>query len=56
MFLRNCWYAVGWNDEVCEKKLFARTILEEPIVIYRILDGSVVALEDRCCHRLLPLS
>ena len=37
-------------------KIFARTILEEPIVLYRISDGSVVALEDRCCHRSLPLS
>jgi len=32
------------------------TILEEDIVLYRIADGSVVAFEDRCPHRALPLS
>jgi phenylpropionate dioxygenase-like ring-hydroxylating dioxygenase large terminal subunit len=36
--------------------LLARTILKEPIVLYRKEDGSAVALEDRCCHRQLPLS
>jgi phenylpropionate dioxygenase-like ring-hydroxylating dioxygenase large terminal subunit len=36
--------------------LLARTILKEPIVLYRREDGSAVALEDRCCHRQVPLS
>ena len=30
-------------------------ICNEPIVFYRTRAGSVVALEDRCCHRRLPL-
>ncbi len=34
----------------------ARTILNEPIVFFRDTKGQVVALEDRCCHRHLPLS
>ncbi len=34
----------------------ARTILGEPVVLYRRADGTPVALEDRCCHRALPLS
>jgi vanillate O-demethylase monooxygenase subunit len=31
-------------------------ICHKPIVLYRKLDGSAVALEDACLHRLLPLS
>ena len=34
---------------------FTRTILNEPVVMFRTQDG-IVALEDRCCHRALPLS
>jgi phenylpropionate dioxygenase-like ring-hydroxylating dioxygenase large terminal subunit len=56
MFLRNCWYVAGWSHHFPEDAPIARTILGEPIVLYRKPDGGVVALEDRCCHRLAPLS
>ena len=55
MYLRNAWYVAGWGSEV-ERAPFERTILNEPIVMYRTQAGTVVALEDRCCHRSLPLS
>jgi phenylpropionate dioxygenase-like ring-hydroxylating dioxygenase large terminal subunit len=55
MFLRNAWYVAARSREV-ERTLLARTILNEPIVLYRKRDGAAVALEDRCCHRHLPLS
>lgn len=55
MFLRNCWYAAAWDHEVSRQPL-ARTFLGEPVVLFRKQDGSPVALEDRCCHRALPLS
>jgi phenylpropionate dioxygenase-like ring-hydroxylating dioxygenase large terminal subunit len=55
MFLRDDWYVGAWSDEVSGKPL-ARTILGDPIVLYRKADGKVVALEDRCAHRRLPLS
>ena len=55
MFLRNCWYAAAWDDEVAEIPL-ARTVLGEPVVLWRSADGRPAALEDRCCHRGLPLS
>ena len=54
-FLRDCWYPAAWFDEVDEAP-FARTLLDEPIVIFRAPDGAAVALADRCCHRALPLS
>ena len=55
MFLRNGWYVAAWDDEVGREPL-ARTLLDEPIVLYRTEDGTPAALEDRCCHRSLPLS
>ena len=55
MFLRNSWYVAAWAREVSRTPL-ARTLLEEPVVLYRKGDGTPVALEDRCCHRHLPLS
>jgi phenylpropionate dioxygenase-like ring-hydroxylating dioxygenase large terminal subunit len=54
-FLRNCWYVAAWDRELGRSPL-ARTILGEPVVLYRREDGTPVALEDRCCHRSLPLS
>jgi phenylpropionate dioxygenase-like ring-hydroxylating dioxygenase large terminal subunit len=55
MFLRNCWYVAAWDRELGRTPL-ARTLLNEPVVLYRKSDGTPVALEDRCCHRQLPLS
>jgi phenylpropionate dioxygenase-like ring-hydroxylating dioxygenase large terminal subunit len=31
-------------------------LLDEPVVLFRKENGEAVALEDRCCHRHLPLS
>lgn len=56
MFLRNCWYVAGWSHHFPAGQAVARTLLGEPIVFYRQADGTVAALEDRCCHRLAPLS
>ncbi len=55
MFLRNSWYVAAFENELGSQPL-ARTLLNEPIVIFRTEDGTPVALEDRCCHRSLPLS
>jgi vanillate O-demethylase monooxygenase subunit len=56
MYLRNCWYVAGWDHEFPAESLVARTVIEEPIVLYRRAGGEIVALEDRCCHRFAPLS
>ena len=55
-FVRNCWYMIAWDHEVPPTGLFARTVLNEGIVLYRTRAGRIVALRDRCCHRLAPLS
>src|SRR3989442_5906126 len=56
MFLRNCWYVAGWSHDFSGGTLVCRTVLGEPIVLYRKGDGGIAALEDRCVHRLAPLS
>ena len=55
MFLKNCWYVAAWDHELIDGKLLARTILEEPVLLYKAETGRVVALKDRCCHRGAPL-
>jgi phenylpropionate dioxygenase-like ring-hydroxylating dioxygenase large terminal subunit len=54
-FVRNQWYVAAYGREV-GRQLLARTILGEPIVLYRTESGEVVALADRCVHRRYPLS
>src|SRR5690349_13933470 len=54
-FPLNAWYAAAWSHEI-KHELTARTICEKDVVLYRRQDGPVVALEDACWHRLLPLS
>jgi phenylpropionate dioxygenase-like ring-hydroxylating dioxygenase large terminal subunit len=54
MYARNHWYAAGLSYEL-DAGMLARTILDEEIVLYRTADG-VIALEDRCSHRNVPLS
>lgn len=56
MFVRNCWYVAGWGYEFEPRQLYDRTIINEPIVLYRKRDGSLVALENRCVHRHAALS
>lgn len=54
-FPLNMWYVAAHSKELSDKPL-ARILLNEPIVFFRTEDGSAHALEDRCCHRFLPLS
>ena len=56
MFIRNCWYVAAWSHELSETGLIARTIINEPLVLFRNSRGEIIALEDRCCHRQAPLS
>lgn len=54
-FPRNQWYVAAHSDEV-GRALKSRWILDEPVCLYRRLDGRAVALADRCIHRQMPLS
>lgn len=55
MFLRNAWYVAAWSHEIGTTPL-ARTILGEPVALWRTSDGAIVAFADRCIHRHVPLS
>lgn len=55
-YVRNAWYVAGWAHDLKPESPFAITILGERIVIWRTSSGLIHALEDRCVHRLAPLS
>lgn len=55
-FLMNAWYMAGWADELVPGRLLARTFLDEPVVMFLDAQGHPVALQDRCPHRIVPLS
>ena len=52
---KNCWYVAAMSHEI-HRALFARTLLNEPVLLYRREDGSVAAIADRCSHRRVSLS
>ena len=54
-FPKNAWYVAAYPEDI-GTELFARTILCEHLVCYRRKDGTLVALQDTCPHRLAPLS
>lgn len=55
MFLRNAWYVAAWSGEVGQGLQQIR-VLGERICLSRPTGDRVVALEDACPHRKLPLS
>lgn len=54
-FLKNAWYAAGWEKELTDKPV-ARRILGDPLVFFRGESGVILALYDACPHRFAPLS
>jgi len=55
-YVRNAWYAASWACDIAAEKLLGIRILNDPIVIWRNAAGALTAFEDRCIHRLAPLS
>ena len=55
MFATNAWYVAAWSSELGATPL-GRTLLNEPVVLFRDAAGHAAALEDRCCHRGMALS
>lgn len=54
-FIFDDWYVAAFADEL-GPHLLARTLLGRGVVMYRDAHGQVVAMEDRCPHRSMPLS
>ncbi len=55
MFLKNAWYVAAWGTDVSSELQQIR-ILGEKVCIFRTDSGGLIALEDACPHRKLPLS
>ncbi|HLS43144.1 MAG TPA: aromatic ring-hydroxylating dioxygenase subunit alpha [Paenalcaligenes sp.] len=54
-YVTNTWYPLTWSRNV-GRDLSAHRIIEQDVVLFRSTEGHVVAMEDACPHRLLPLS
>ncbi len=55
-YVRDAWYVCARSGDVHAGAPFAISVLNQPMVIWRGEDGTCHALEDRCVHRLAPLS
>lgn len=55
VFLKDSWYLALSGHELKAGKLFAKTLLGEPLVFGRQSDGTPFALKDICPHRGIPL-
>jgi phenylpropionate dioxygenase-like ring-hydroxylating dioxygenase large terminal subunit len=54
--LTDKWYLICPVDELKPKKIRKLTILEHPLIAFRDAEGKPAVIEDRCCHRNVPLS
>lgn len=54
-YLLNAWYVAALAQEVGPTELFHRTLLDTSILLYRKVDGTAVAIHNRCPHRFAPL-
>ncbi|MFM2372097.1 MAG: hypothetical protein RIS85_1819 [Pseudomonadota bacterium] len=54
--VRNAWHVACWAMDLAAGQPFGITMANDPVVIFRTEGGNLVALEDRCVHRLAPLS
>jgi phenylpropionate dioxygenase-like ring-hydroxylating dioxygenase large terminal subunit len=50
------WYPIAWSREVRPGRMLARRYAGEPIAVVRGQDGTLLALENRCAHRQVPLT
>jgi len=56
-FIWNCWYVGALSNELVGEALFARRLLDRPVLFYRRQgSGEPVAMLDRCPHRFAYLS
>ena len=56
VLVKNAWYVAGLAHEFPPQQLQGQVIAEKPLVIWRTTEGSVVAFDERCRHKRMPLS
>jgi len=54
--LRAFWYVAAESTALAPGRVLGRTVLGEPLAVFRDALGRPAALEDRCRHRAVPLS
>jgi vanillate O-demethylase monooxygenase subunit len=54
-YVRNAWYVAGWVPDLARDRPTGITLLGEPVVLWHT-GQHWAAFEDRCLHRLAPLS
>ena len=55
-YAKNLWYVAAWSHDLKANQPLGVQILGESIVLWRNDQGRIAALQDRCVHRLAPLS
>lgn len=55
-YIRNTWYVAGLSAEFEKEELQGQKIAGRSIVLWRTRDGEVVAFDNRCVHKRMPLS
>jgi vanillate O-demethylase monooxygenase subunit len=55
IFVRSAWYMAAWSLELGRKPL-GRTIMDEPVVLFRTESGVATAIWGLCAHRYFPLA
>ncbi|MEO5694966.1 MAG: aromatic ring-hydroxylating dioxygenase subunit alpha [Usitatibacter sp.] len=56
ILVANCWYVAGFSEQFKPRNLHGKTIAERPIALWRGDDGKMVAFDDRCVHKRVPIS
>lgn len=56
ILIRNAWYVAGLSEDFETEKLQRRVMCEKVLVLWRTAEGEVVAFDDRCCHKRMPIS
>ena len=41
MWVRNAWYVAAWSHEFAPGHILARTIIDQPLALYRTADGGM---------------
>lgn len=55
MLIKNAWYVAGFASDIGHEIRPIR-MLDQPLIVWRAQDGEVIAMEDSCPHRRVPLA
>ena len=53
---RNCWYPVSFSQDLPKARPYSFSLYDEPLVLFRNLEGKLTCLRDLCPHRAAKLS